>query len=172
VWCAGEYLLRVECGFDGLNEIAGVPIVRRPGETSGEIQLLCTVDVPEGGWAEPEILSAFARTAMDLSVRSVRAGVQAPRPLNDKVVAQSSAPVLLARILSSSRMADLSPTQTWIRDASRQRELNLPFSGRRWISEDHLYETQISSNELELNIFRWHVSSFPDDINPITGMTK
>ncbi len=108
VWVHGEYLWRIKNLLAGLTEVMSVPIVfptsGRPSLANpGELQMLFQVELPDGGWAEPELLAAVTKAAWrhrELSVARSRAKGSAVRApfIGEHIRSQSADPELLVAL--------------------------------------------------------------------------
>lgn len=144
IWIAGEYLYRVASPLSDLTEIAGVGVVRHEGtDDSGEFQLLSRVELPEGGWAEPEVLDAFRAAAMRRTAEKLAAGSTRPRALAPATRAASEAPDLLEGLLNPQSMRGGDREARTRRTARRGRAVLSLLSGIAWTDGVHSYELQV-----------------------------
>ncbi|GAB3868928.1 hypothetical protein GCM10028801_45560 [Nocardioides maradonensis] len=160
LWVHGEYLWRMTNVFPDHDEISGVPIVRAPGDATdvGELQMLYRVPVPEGGWAEPEILTAFGEAAVARTRALLGKGSTAERPLSEAVSEESKAPRLLAQLLSADNARNLDAAAARRRERARSKRSIAPLAGRSWLDDDWHYELQVSSRSA-YRLVRWPLAN-------------
>lgn len=142
VWCQGEFLFRISNVFRDLDELSGLHVARDPSRPDdvGELQMLYKVGVPEGGWAEPEVLRAFAQKAIDMVSTEVDARRRhRPRPLTAAVRQGSSDADLHGQMLPSSSLLD-GERPADAPAPARARQRIAPWTGRKWIDGDFFYE--------------------------------
>ena len=156
LWCHGEFLFRIRSSFPHMKELAGVQIMRHPDvdRDPGEIQLLHKVDVPEGGWARPEILELFAAKAIAESEMRVQNGATRNRPLSERNARDSEDPILLDRVLNRGNMDQRDVVTLRKRNAARALSFLRAQLGRSWINDGWLYELG-SDNSGFYSIHRW-----------------
>lgn len=117
LWVHGEYLQRLMNLHEGETQVAGEPVIYGEGATAGragELQMFHRVPLPEGGWAEPEVLQAAADAALAFFDRMTARAQADGRTrgvvrLGEHVRALSRDPELLARttkVRSYDRPAD------------------------------------------------------------------
>jgi DNA invertase Pin-like site-specific DNA recombinase len=155
VWCDGEYLFRHTNAFKDIESLAGVVIARDHSieNDPGELQLLCKVSLPEGGWAPPELLDAVVLAARRNSARLVRAGHTEMRPLTSEIENTSANLGLHQDLLTGDRMRATDPDARR-RFKSRAMELIAPFTGRGWRDGGYWYELRSGPNET-YTVVRW-----------------
>lgn len=157
VWVLGEYVFRYSTSTTGLDDVAGLQVVRYQNtpEDMGEIQMLHRLDVPDGGWAAPEILEAFAAKAIAMTGAAAK-GVQrsALRPLSDAVRLESSRPELHEHVLVGEYRQGTDKGQLERRAAARSKALVFPLAGRRWCDDEWLYEVRVGSARAH-RLVRW-----------------
>lgn len=157
LWCHGEYLFRISNVFRDLDELAGLRVARdpkRPGDL-GELQMLYEVGVPDGGWAEPEVLRAFSQKATSVVADLVETrNRNRPRPLTAAVQAASSAADLHAGLLPSSSLVDLRRHTNLQGAPARSRQQLGPWTGRQWTDDQFFYEMRII-DRVRYAILRW-----------------
>jgi DNA invertase Pin-like site-specific DNA recombinase len=155
VWCHGEYLYRHVNAFKDLNALSGVVIARDPSKEKdpGELQLLCQVPLPAGGWAAPELLEAVVVAARRNSARLVKSGHTEMRPLTQEVENTSANSDLHQDLLTGDRMraTDLEARR---RFSSRAKEHLAPFTGRGWRDGNYWYELRSAPYE-GYTVVRW-----------------
>lgn len=129
LYIAGERLWRTTFALKGTKELMGVPLVFAPGDTSGrgELQLLLTPGVPEGGWAEPAVLDQLALVALQRRAERERVTPHhKPLPVAVHVrEASASAELHEVRTLASERTQPSSPRR-------RGTHTVAAFSGYAW----------------------------------------
>ncbi|CAM3734196.1 hypothetical protein [Nocardioides zeicaulis] len=220
LWIAGEYLLRHANGYDGLEELSGVPVVRSGNdeverqldelglldtiydamegdsdgavpmdldETTnhliedvfhkvesdrGELQLLYKLPVPKNGWAERDVLDAFATAARKrhASLKSRRTHM---RPLSLQVTGESDVPDLHASLLSPSVARGNDTRRAASRDAARAHRLVPPFAGRSWNDGEWDFELFVTKSQV-YELRAWPVGQNPtgvaqDEVNTGSG---
>ncbi|WP_159537561.1 hypothetical protein [Aeromicrobium sp. 9AM] len=168
VWVAGEYLHRYTNPLGDLDELSGLKVVRFPRDKKdpGELQMLFKLGTPEGGWAEPELLQAFALKATSLASRLLESGdCNSPRPLAVTVADYSDDADLLRGLLSPEMLNRMDGKTVSRRHAARAHKTIRPFMGRNWIDGDWFYELQASSAK-SYRIIRWPVSSMDPAVDP------
>jgi hypothetical protein len=136
IWVQGEYLYRLGGHFPKTDSLIGVPVVHRNEDDPGELQMLYKVPPPKDGWAETDIVAAFAEAAKARFAKSRHR----PRPLAGSIQSQSSNPSLLKSILPAAYAAGSGTEDRTARLGSRGREHISPFSGRVWTDENHRFE--------------------------------
>lgn len=163
IWVSGEYLLRHANPFPSVTELAGLPIVRHCGgsdahtsatQDAGEFQMLYKVDVPEGGWAAPEVLTAFSLRARAYNAKLLSRGRTPNRPLSDNVQAESVDPGMLTAILPPLAASGGDKDGESRRNASRARRRLSALTGRNWIHAGKFYELQAVATGT-LRLVRW-----------------
>ena len=127
LWVSGEYLFRMNNVFPELAELSGVSVQRSDDDDFGELQMLYKPGVPDGGWAEPAVLTAFARIAME-TARHLPEGGRAPRPLSPAATRASANPILLESIQTHARRFGFGTGR------GRGQSTVTAFLGRRWRS--------------------------------------
>lgn len=158
LWCFGEYLFRVENVFADMQELAGVPIVRHKGmrrSDMGELQMLYKPGVPEGGWAEPEVLQKFLEQAIATSsvmVADHRRTEQ--RPLSKAIKAQSANADAHRKVLNPNYMRALDHETQRRRSGSRAKRRITALTGRFWRRNGYHYELQMGGANL-YRLVRW-----------------
>lgn len=163
-------MLRAEVGPDHVDE-PGVPGMYGHPEAgagirdSGELQMLCRVPVPDGGWAEQEVLDRYAAYVQDLTRRAVsEQPTRRPRPLSAEVEAGSVDPTLHSHILSSSVAQAGSWTKGTGRGPAQARAQIAPLTGRRWSDGSYEYELNITGNN-KYSIHRWPTGTERKDLS-------
>jgi hypothetical protein len=177
VWVMGEYLHRYTNPLGDLDELSGLKIVRHPfnkakmgrkakAKDPGELQMLFKVETPADGWAEPELLEAFALKATSLASRLLAEGsVNSPRPLSPLVFERSQNADLFRRLLPAESLNRLDGKSRARRDAARARSTIRPFVGLNWIEDGWFYELQASAQKA-YKILRWPLSSMDPGVDP------
>lgn len=155
MWCEGEYLFRLANTFAGIESLNGVPVTRVDERDIGEFQMLLKVPLPEGGWAEPEVLDAFRLKAMQRHGALVSSGKSANRPLSESARQESSNPQLHGGLLSPWYLAAGDMAAREGRARARARRTISPLSGRRWRLGDYFYELRAMRGS------RYHLFSWP-----------
>ncbi|KRF45096.1 hypothetical protein ASH01_14330 [Terrabacter sp. Soil811] len=139
------------------NEPAGI-------HDSGELQMLCRVPVPEGGWAEPEVLDRYAAYVQRLARDAIRdRPTRRPRPLSKDVEADSVNPSLHMHMLPSTVMRTGAWTKTTGRGPAQARAHIAPLTGRRWSDDQYDYEINIAANN-KYAVRRWPVGTDRKDL--------
>ena len=157
LWCQGEYLFRVTNVFPGMEELAGVPIVRDPRNPGdlGEMQMLYQVGVPEDGWAEPEILAAFAEKAAANTLHMLENRKRTNlRPLAADVAQSSANPALHVHVLSPQNTRGLDRKTRNRRAAARAKGRISALAGRTWTDGSWRYELHVCRTDM-YKILRW-----------------
>lgn len=177
VWVMGEYLHRYTNPLGDIEELSGLRIVRHPIQKAkmgrkaapkdpGELQMLFRVDTPEGGWAEPELLEAFALKASALAARLLsEEAVNPARPLTPLVYELSQNADLFRRLLPAENLNRLDGKTLARRTAARAKATIRPFVGRNWIEDGWFYELQASATKA-YKIMRWPLSSMDETVDP------
>lgn len=151
LWVTGEYLLRHSNPIPGAEEVAGIAVTRyetadgEPDpEDHGELQMLHQVELPEDGWAEPEVLNAFLSRARARTRDLISRGRNRTRPLSDAVVDASHDPAVLADILPNLWAVGHDKASSASRDSARARSVISALSGRTWEDdEEGTFELQV-----------------------------
>lgn len=156
LWCDGEYLFRVTNVFPHMQELAGVPVVRDPEvpDDVGEMQMLYKVGLPEGGWAEPEVVAQFRNAAVARMRGLVAKGATDVRPLAPSVVNESANPELHTQLLNADRAKGQDAAVRGRRDRARAKRTIAPFTGRGWFEDDWYYELQVMTQG-RYRLMRW-----------------
>jgi len=138
-WIHGQYLYRYTNPGLEIDDLSGVPIVRRHEGDAGEFQMLLTVPLPEGGWASKDVLDrvvavARARWADFVDMRGGQ------RPLHESIERACADPAL-AQMQFRRRNTAGSTLQITRSGKTRRgptggaaREQVAPLVGRRWHS--------------------------------------
>ena len=174
LWICGEYLWRVTNSFPNMDELAGVPIVRYPRRVDldglpdpGELQMLYRVGLPEGGWAEDEIVDKFARAAIARSLELIERGRSRTRPIAQTVLEESSNAHVLASVLPADYAGARDRKSTARRDAARAKATISAFTGRGWREDDVWMELQMCGGG------RYRLMRYPiDPDEPIEGTRR
>jgi DNA invertase Pin-like site-specific DNA recombinase len=138
VWVAGEHLWRYACPLRDRSVIAGVPVMRPEGVINGkgELQLLVKPGVPEGGWAEQEILDQVAVVAAKRTAeRLERSTAVRETPVSDQVRSASAVPDLHEDLVGPSNR-NRHRRSTVVKSRPRGTTLVAPFSGYTWSGGD------------------------------------
>jgi hypothetical protein len=154
LWVTGQVLYAFACPYRGVKELNGAPVVTSPDrpQDHGEMQVLLTPGVPEGGWAEPDVLHAFAQAALArkaaLSGRA-RAGLN--RPLHQSIAerALDVELLLVARNYGRKTRGDGGVVR------KRGTVGVAPFSGFSWSDERGLYEIKVAKSTYKLERRAW-----------------
>lgn len=144
LWVAGEYVWRFTSPLKDAATFAGVPVMRavQDGTDRGELQLLMTPGVPEGGWAEQAILDQVAEVARARFTERTRSKEREPeRPLGEHVRVLSSDAGLHEAILGVNNEHRRPPVHNPRRRGTR---MVAPFSGYSWSDETGHYEIQVA----------------------------
>lgn len=177
VWVMGEYLHRYTNPLGAIDELSGLKIVRHPMKKAkmgrkaapadpGELQMLFRIDLPKGGWAEPELLEAFALRASGVAAELLSNGaVNSARPLTPMVYELSQNADLFRRLLPAETLARLDGKSRARRTAARAKATIRPFVGRNWIEDGWFYELQASAKKA-YKIMRWPLSSMDEAVDP------
>lgn len=155
IWINGEYLFRLSCPFTGLDELAGVPVVRESDnpDDAGELQMLVKVALPVGGWAEPALLLSLRDTAIRHMSSLSRAYRVESRPLSEPVRGATADLTLLEQLLTPNNAAGRG--SDWRRrTGGRAKASASPFAGRRWSDDSYVYELRAANRE-KYQLWRW-----------------
>jgi hypothetical protein len=148
LYCYGEFLYRTANEFKGFTEHAGLRVMRYPNDPKdpGELQMLFKPGVPEGGWADPDVLERFASIATARCREQVAAGAKAPRPLDAYILAESADATFHAQMLTPtvSGMAALGVEPAI---APRSKKKMSLFAGRTWADDTYVYELMLNNSE-------------------------
>jgi hypothetical protein len=156
LYVQGEYLWRMANVFPALDELAGVPIMRDPEipDDHGEMQMLYRVPPPDNGWAEPEVLAAFAAAAVARMDHLRAKGATDVRPLADSVASASANPSMHEQILNPDRARRMDAAQRERRQRARGKKRVAPLTGRSWTADGFHFELQIVSDKT-YRLTRW-----------------
>lgn len=161
-------MLRAELEHDALEHLDAHPA--GPGgepaglRDSGELQMLCRVPVPDGGWAEPEVLDRYAAYVQRLARDAVRnRPSRRPRPLSKDVEADSVNPGLHMHMLPTRVMRAGSWSTTTGRQSAQGKAHIAPLTGRRWSDDSYEYEINIAANN-KYAVRRWPVGTDRKDL--------
>lgn len=136
---------------------------RNLDEDCGEIQMLYKFSVPEGGWAEPNVLLAFATAALARHERLAPKRTSM-RPISDEVRAASADAHLHATLLNGTHARGTDKVSTDRRDRARARKDVPPLTGRSWTRDNMVYETRSHSKRyIEVHMMPAHTDK------PVTG---
>jgi hypothetical protein len=83
-WIHGQYLYRFSNGGLEIDDLSGVPVVRRNDSDMGEFQMLLSVPLPEGGWASTEVLGRAVAVARERWADFIDMRGE-PRPLHPSI---------------------------------------------------------------------------------------
>lgn len=156
LWTCGEYLTRFTSPLRDIDEVAGVPVVRdeeTPGDV-GEFQLLSKVDLPDGGWAEQEVLDAFLAAATTRARERASGLGMRPRALGEHVRAISAHPDTLAGLFSPVEMRGAGIRGRARRARRRGTTQVALLSGTTWEDTEATFELQVSANGY-YKLLRW-----------------
>ncbi|WP_182111677.1 recombinase family protein [Actinotalea sp. JY-7876] len=144
LWVTGEYVWRFSSPLKGIETFAGAPVVYDDANplARGEVQVLMTPGVPEGGWAEQALLERVAEVARRRFADQVHAQERSPdRPLADAVRAGSMAGDLHEAVLGPNnehrRPAVHNPRR-------RGTKTLAAFSGYGWQEGNNAYELLVA----------------------------
>jgi DNA invertase Pin-like site-specific DNA recombinase len=168
LWVCGEYLMRFSNPMPDIDELSGLAVVRYEhlDDDPGEFQMLFQFDLPDGGWASPELLTAFMNAAGDVQYEAVTSGgVRAPRAFGDHAAAMSRNAGLHRRQLAGSHLRKSDRDSLVRRSAGRARRIVSALSGRAWTDGIWSYELLSQSSDL-YKVVRW-----PAPTNPATTNT-
>jgi DNA invertase Pin-like site-specific DNA recombinase len=113
---------------------------------AGELQMLLKVPLPEGGWAEPELLEAFAQKSIERSQAKLESTVL--RPLSAAVAEKSANAALHERIVARTvRIDDFDGHGSRV-STSRGKSKIAAFAGRSWVRDGWVYEMAVASGAL------------------------
>lgn len=143
LWVAGEYVWRFTSPMRGVQEFAGAPVVHGDAQRlgRGEVQLLMTPGVPDGGWASQDILDRVALVARDRFAEQVDGKErEAELPLAEMVRSQSSAPDLHDAMLGVNNTSRRPPVHS---PRKRGTKTTAPFSGFSWTDQSGAYEIKV-----------------------------
>ncbi|MFP3712575.1 recombinase family protein [Puerhibacterium sp. TATVAM-FAB25] len=144
LWLTGEHLLRITCPLQGFKELAGVPVTRGEGDLQGELQLLHHVDLPDGGWAEREVLERVRRRAIEHNSARRKKGRGGDVSLSPAVVAASKDWTLQAELLSPSEMRGVGRASKKNKARGRGAASISLLSGMSWVEGTWRYELQVA----------------------------
>jgi DNA invertase Pin-like site-specific DNA recombinase len=168
LWVNGEYLLRHSNPISRAEEIAGIKITRHQKDgkddpdDDGELQLLHKVDLPEDGWAEPEVLQAFLSRARARTRHLIAKGRNTTRPLSDAVADASKQPDVLTGILPNLWAVGHDKASSASRDAGRAKSIISALSGRTWDDDEGTYELQVVKTGV------YELAYWPNTTPPVT----
>lgn len=164
LYVTGEFLFRLASSFRGIDELAGVPISRFEVEGTGlpdqgdpgEMQMLYDVGVPDGGWAEPEILEAFTLRASQHFRALVSRGRTHNRPMTAPVAASSEDVSLLQTFLPSQASMGNDRVSQQRRNAAAAKAVVSPLTGRGFHDGEYYYEMQtVTTGRMRMS--RWRI---------------
>ena len=147
LWVAGEYVWRFTSPMKDVQQFVGIPVMHADDARSdrGEVQLLMTPGVPEGGWAEQEVLDRVALVASKRFAQRLDSKEREPdRPLGEHVRSQSSRPDLHDAMLSINNENRRPPVRNPRRRGTRT---VAAFSGYSWVDDTGHYELKVAPHE-------------------------
>ncbi|NUR14915.1 MAG: recombinase family protein [Dermatophilaceae bacterium] len=158
VWTRGEFLHRTTNPFHDAQEVAGVPVMRASADDPGELQLLYRLDLPDGGWADEEVLRMVEEQAV-LNHASVAAGRSARRPLSVHVRTASGAPHLHEDLFGNSHLHGKDVATKRRRAGAYAKRLVAALGGRSWGDDAYRYEMRVHGDHY--NVLRWPTGTLP-----------
>jgi len=151
VWICGEYLLRLKNTAGPVDSVGGVPVVRFGDheddvevDSAGEVQLLHLLDVPDGGWAPSEVLTAARQAVIAWHTRRNAARRIRMRPLAPQVLASSSAPDLLSVLATVTMHGNGDEIAQQVLGVVRGRRTGSLLAGRGWTQDGFRYELRVA----------------------------
>lgn len=154
-WVQGEHLVRYQLAVPHMDELAGLEVARYDeSDDFGEVQMLYRFDVPDGGWAEPDVLTAFRAAVARRTEKRLAAGATAPRPLCQGFKAQSVDAEFHATVLRSSVAAMADGLRDRQLAGSRAKKTVAPFAGWTWRNDGWITELQVKRNTA-YELVRW-----------------
>jgi hypothetical protein len=155
LYATGQHVSRHPNPFAGAEEISGCPVTRDE-DGREEVQIVTFPGVPDGGWAEPEIVSAALAVAID------DAQERGSRVLHPTIAKQVKSP--LVRKLLASLVGRKTSKKTKAPTA-------LPLSGSTWNTEPGMTWQLNGREAVSYTLVRWRedVSAQPADHDDESG---